>query len=126
MRAAGGVLVRDGEVLLVHRPRYDDWSFPKGKRDKGETDEQCAVREVEEETGLRCWLGPELVPTCYVDGKRRSKIARYWVMTPVAEVEFVPNHEVDELRWVPVDDADALLSYARDIDVLLSWRDQCR
>ena len=61
IRAAGGVLVRDGAVLLVHRPRYDDWSFPKGKLDKGETDEQCAVREVEEETGLRCRLDAELL-----------------------------------------------------------------
>jgi 8-oxo-dGTP diphosphatase len=125
VRAAGGVLVRDGAVLLVHRPRYDDWSFPKGKRDKGETDEQCAVREVEEETGFRCKLGAELLPTVYIDAKRRPKTARYWVMTPVGEVPFVPNDEVDELRWVPINKAENLLSYARDVDVWQSWRDRC-
>ena len=73
-RAAGGIVVRDGRVLVVHRPRYDDWSLPKGKLDAGESWESAAVREVEEETGLRCALGPELTPTSYRDNKERFKV----------------------------------------------------
>ena len=84
VRAAGGVVVRAGadgpEVLLVHRPAYDDWTFPKGKLDRGETEEECALREVEEETGLRCTLGRELGSTTYRDGKGRRKRVRYWLM----------------------------------------------
>ena len=86
IRAAGGVPVRqaggDLEVLLVHRPRYDDWTFPKGKAEPGESDVECALREVEEETGLRCELGRELPSTSYVDGKGRPKRVRYWLMHP--------------------------------------------
>ena len=67
VRAAGGVVVRDGRVLLVHRPKYDDWTFPKGKAEEGESDEECAVREVAEETGLRCTLAQELGATEYRD-----------------------------------------------------------
>jgi len=118
VRAAGGLVRRiDGDgtvlVLVVHRPRYDDWSLPKGKVDRGETDEECARREVEEETGLRCRLGRELASTRYVDRKGRSKQVRYWEM----EVEggsFVPNDEVDEVRWLPLAEARALLTYAHD------------
>ncbi len=117
VRAAGGLVVRPGaagrEVALVHRPRYDDWSLPKGKVDPGETDEDCARREVEEETGLRCRLGRELPSTRYVDRKGRSKQVRYWQM----EVEggaFVANDEVDELRWLAPAEALALLSYDHD------------
>ena len=79
------------EVLLVHRPKYDDWSLPKGKRDPAETDEQCAVREVEEETGLRCRLGRELLPTAYTDARGRAKVVRYWSMSVVGERPFVPG-----------------------------------
>ena len=77
VQAAGGVVVRDGadgpEVLLVHRPAYDDWSFPKGKLEPGESDEECAVREVEEETGLRCALGRELEPTTRTRTRRGGR-----------------------------------------------------
>ena len=117
VRAAGGLVLRPGaegpEVVLVHRPRYDDWSLPKGKVDPGETDEECARREVEEETGLRCTLGRELPSTRYTDRKGRSKQVRYWEME-VVDGAFAPNDEVDELRWLAPDDAVALLSYDHD------------
>jgi len=117
VRAAGGVVLRDGEVLLVHRPRYDDWSFPKGKADPGEIDEDCALREVEEETGLRCALRRELPSTSYTDPKGRPKVVRYWVMEVVGgELGF--EHEVDEARWLSVEAAGRLLSYPRDAEVL--------
>jgi 8-oxo-dGTP diphosphatase len=118
VRAAGGVVWRRGgddrpEVLLVHRPAYDDWTFPKGKREKGETDEACAVRELEEETGLRCRLGPELAEVAYVDRRGRPKRVRYWAST-VVDGRFEPNQEVDLVRWLAVPDAAALLTYDRD------------
>ena len=121
VRAAGGVVVRgtgaEAAVLLVHRPAYDDWTFPKGKVDPGESDEDCAVREVEEETGLRCVLGRELQSTTYDDARGRPKVVRYWVME-VAGGALRFEHEVDGARWLPVDEAAALLAYERDIAVL--------
>ena len=108
-RAGGGV-----EVLVVHRPRYDDWSLPKGKLDRRESWEQAAVREVLEETGLRCRLGRELEPVRYRDHKDRPKLVRYWAMEVVADDGFAPNDEVDELRWVAPDEAATLLTYDRD------------
>jgi 8-oxo-dGTP diphosphatase len=115
--AAGGVVVKDGRVLLVHRPRYDDWTFPKGKLDPGETFEVAALREVEEETGVRCSLGRELPATRY-EVRGLPKLVRYWLMTPEAETAFVPNDETDELRWVTPEEALAILTYDRDRDVL--------
>ena len=118
IRASGGLVVREGEggereVLVVHRPRYDDWSFPKGKLERGETDEDCALREVAEETGLVCELGEELPATEYTDASGRPKRVRYWLMRPVGgRLEFL--HEVDEARWVSREEARALLSYGRD------------
>jgi len=117
VRASGGLVLRDGNVLLVHRPRYDDWSFPKGKAEPGESDEECALREVEEETGLRCSLGRELPSTSYTDPKGRPKVVRYWIMDVVGG-ELVFEHEVDEARWVSPEEAARLLSYPRDLDVL--------
>ncbi len=97
----------------MHRPRYDDWSFPKGKAGPGETDEDCALREVTEETGLVCELAEELPATEYVDAQGRPKRVRYWLMRPVGgELEF--HHEVDGARWVSPEEARALLSYERD------------
>jgi len=121
IRAAGGVVVRDGEdepeVLVVHRPRYDDWTFPKGKAEPGESDEDCALREVEEETGLRCELGEELPRIEYLDARGRPKRVRYWLMHPAGgRLEFL--YEVDEARWVSPDDARELLSYERDLPLL--------
>ena len=124
IRAAGGVVWRtrpDGsvEVLVVHRPHYDDWSLPKGKADPGEDDESCALREVEEETGLRCRLGVELASTSYLDRKGRPKVVRYWAMTRESGAVVAAN-EVDEARWVGIEEAQALLSYPRDRQVLAS------
>jgi 8-oxo-dGTP diphosphatase len=113
VKAAGGLVRRDGRIAVVHRPRYDDWSLPKGKLDPGETWEEAALREVREETGLECELGDELSSTRYHDRKGRSKLVRYWLMDPV-EGEFAPNDEVDELRWLTPAEAAALLTYPRD------------
>jgi 8-oxo-dGTP pyrophosphatase MutT (NUDIX family) len=118
IRAAGGLIARDGRVLLVHRPDYDDWTFPKGKAEHGEPDEACAVREVHEETGLLCALGEELPATKYVDSKGRPKRVRWWRMVPQRDDGFTPNDEIDELRWATPDEARALLSYARDLALL--------
>jgi 8-oxo-dGTP diphosphatase len=115
--AAGGVVVREGRVLLVHRPRYDDWAFPKGKLDPGESFEDAALREVEEETGVRCTLGRELPPASY-EVRGRPKLVRYWLMEPQGEAEFVPNEETDEVRWLTPDEARALLSYDHDRELL--------
>jgi 8-oxo-dGTP diphosphatase len=122
VRAAGGIVVRDGtplELLVVHRPRYDDWSFPKGKAAPGERDEDCALREVEEETGLRCALRAELPSTSYTDSRGRPKRVRYWLMDPVGG-ELAFDHEVDEARWVSVDEAWELLTYRHDVALLKS------
>jgi 8-oxo-dGTP diphosphatase len=116
---AAGCLVRCGaDVAVIHRPQYDDWTFPKGKLDPGETFEQAAVREVREEIGVDGALGDELPPTEYHDHKGRFKIVRYWVMDIDAPPPFAPNDEVDEVRWLPVREARALLSYDRDRDLL--------
>jgi 8-oxo-dGTP diphosphatase len=110
-------------VLLVHRPRYDDWSLPKGKADHGEEDPATALREVAEETGLVCELGPELPTTAYVDNRGRPKVVRYWAMQPTGQAAtFHPNDEVDELAWMPLDDAAGRLTYGRDLPVLDALR----
>jgi 8-oxo-dGTP diphosphatase len=115
VQASDGAL----SVLVVHRPAYDDWSFPKGKAEPGETDEDCALREVEEETGLVCELARELAATDYLDGKRRPKRVRYWLMTVIGgALRF--DFEVDQARWVSVSDAAELLTYERDVALLES------
>lgn len=120
--AAGGVVWRRGrsgdvEVVLIHRPRYDDWSIPKGKLDPGETDERAALREVEEETTVVAELGPELPSTTYLDRSGKQKRVRYWAMTVVSGQPGADN-EVDRAEWVSVADAVGRLSYERDIVVL--------
>lgn len=124
VRAAGGLIFRGSgselELVIVHRPRYDDWTFPKGKAEAGESDEQTAMREVLEETGFTCELGEELPSVTYRDHKDRSKIVRYWAMT-VAQGSFESNEEVDELEWVGSAEAGERLTYDHDVDVLSAF-----
>ncbi len=101
------------ELLLVHREHHDDWTFPKGKLDDGETLERCAEREVLEETGLRCERGSRLPVIEYRDGRDRAKAVVYWLMT-VCEGHFEPNDEVDACGWFDLASARNALSYRRD------------
>jgi 8-oxo-dGTP pyrophosphatase MutT (NUDIX family) len=124
VRAAGAVLVRDGLVAVVHRPKYDDWTLPKGKHEAGEGDRDAAVREVWEETGFEGVIEDDLGTIEYEverSGQTLPKVVRYYVMRAAAG-EFTADAEVDELRWLPQDEAMELLSYARDRDVLSRWR----
>ena len=123
VRAAGGVVWRRGpdglEVLLIHRPRYGDWSFPKGKaKGDSESDEDAAVREVEEEVGLRLALGPELERTGYRDSKGRPKVVRYWAMELPFGEEPIAGDGVDEVAWVSIEGAPGRLTWDRDLAVL--------
>jgi 8-oxo-dGTP diphosphatase len=114
VQAAGGVVLRDGRVCVIHRPDYEDWSLPKGKLTSGERHKDAALREVHEETGLRCALGRELSSQEYVDRKGRPKTVRWWAMTVLADEGLTPSDEVDQRRWVPVGSADAILVYEHD------------
>jgi 8-oxo-dGTP pyrophosphatase MutT (NUDIX family) len=118
IRAAGGVVCRVGpsdetEIAVIHRPAYDDWTLPKGKVEPEETPEDCALREVREETGFKCELVRPLGCTAYVDRRGRDKVACYWVME-VRSGRFRPGIEVDKLVWLPVDQAVKRLTYGRD------------
>jgi 8-oxo-dGTP diphosphatase len=126
--AAGAVVSRKGkdnglEVLLVHRPKYDDWSFPKGKLDPGEHIVAAAVREVAEETGLDIRLGPPLGTVSYQvgNGEPKSKVVHYWVgwVTGSDDVStYRPNNEIDQVAWMPIDEVPDILSYDFDRDTL--------
>lgn len=132
VRASGCVVYRRCdpdrlEVLVVHRPRYDDWSFPKGKLDPGETDEECARRELAEETGLVADLGVELPAAEYTDHKGRPKLVRYWAVEMPADrpdpaVGFEANDEVDRLDWMDEASASLQLSYHHDQELLRGLR----
>jgi 8-oxo-dGTP pyrophosphatase MutT (NUDIX family) len=122
IEAAGGVVVRDPaggdpQVAVIHRPRYDDWSLPKGKLERGEGWAQAAVREVEEEKGYRCTPVRELGSVRYTDRKGRPKTVRYWLMESVGG-SFEPNDEADELRWVGGREAAELLTYPHDRELV--------
>jgi 8-oxo-dGTP diphosphatase len=114
--AAGAVVLHKNAVLLVHRPRYDDWSFPKGKLDRGELSPVAAVREVGEETGVRVRLGVPLSPQRYPNGSRMKTVS-YWHGRVVGDPDvggYQVNDEVDEVAWVPLDKAGKRLSYTFD------------
>jgi 8-oxo-dGTP diphosphatase len=126
IRAAGAVLWRpaagrrDVEIALVHRPRYDDWSHPKGKLKRGEPDADAALREVKEETGMDCVLGEPLPTSRYLVGDR-PKSVRYWAAEAVGG-RFEENDEVDRLLWLPPAAARDRLTHLRDrplVDALL-------
>jgi 8-oxo-dGTP pyrophosphatase MutT (NUDIX family) len=118
VRAAGGLVWRMGsggkEIVVVHRPAYDDWSFPKGKLVDGESELQAALREVEEEISVRGVLGRDLGTVSYIDGKGRPKIVRYWEMTLPTGTELRAANEVDDARWVTLQDAEEMLTYDHD------------
>jgi 8-oxo-dGTP diphosphatase len=125
VRAAGCVVWRPGrkepEVLLVHRPRWKDWSFPKGKLDPGEPAFAAAVREVEEETGLHVHLGPSLPDTRYTVSGGQPKVVNYWCAKPPKRSDvsgYRPNTEIDDVRWVRVSKAARRLTYEYDSDLL--------
>jgi len=109
-------------VVIAHRPRYDDWSFPKGKLVEGEAEADAALREVKEETGYECELGREIGAIEYLDPNARRKVVRYWAMQVVSG-EFAENDEVDAIRWLSIDDALNALSYDRDRALLRRFVD---
>jgi 8-oxo-dGTP pyrophosphatase MutT (NUDIX family) len=124
IQAAGGVAWRpvpDGvEVCLVHRPRYGDWSLPKGKLEPGEHPLSAAVREVAEETDVRA-IPQVRLPSARYHSEGRPKVVDYWTMRAVAAGGFQPDTEVDEVRWLAVDDAVRLVSYPHDAEVLAAF-----
>ncbi len=122
--ANGGVVIRKGGhehenyfCALIHRPRYQDWSLPKGKQDHAEEPLVCALREVLEETGYRCDPLQEILSTSFKDDRGRSKLVRYWLMLAI-EGQFTPNEEVDSIAWLPFHLATNVLTYDRDRQVL--------
>jgi 8-oxo-dGTP diphosphatase len=117
VHAAGGVIVRDGRIAVVHRPHREDWSLPKGKLEEGESFEEAAVREIREETGYAVTLGEALTDVRYEDHKGRPKVVKYWLMSIVGG-DFAANDEVDELRWLAPNDAIALLTYGNDHEIV--------
>ena len=125
--AAGGMVIRQSgpdriEIAIVHRPIREDWSYPKGKVEPKETLTECALREVLEETGLRCRIVSFVGTTEYRDRKDRRKIAAYWMMTP-EEGRFRSSEEVDEMRWVELGEAARLLTYERDRELLVTLQE---
>jgi 8-oxo-dGTP pyrophosphatase MutT (NUDIX family) len=121
IKAGGGLVWRQSslgkEIAIIHRPRYDDWTFPKGKLHKGETWEHAALREVEEETKCRASLGNFAGCSCYLY-EDCPKVVLYWHMQLLEEGEFIPGEEVDHLEWLPVEAALKKLSYAGERQLL--------
>jgi 8-oxo-dGTP pyrophosphatase MutT (NUDIX family) len=135
IKAAGAIVFHhpnnsDIEIVVIHRPRYDDWSFPKGKTDPFETDQEAALREVKEETGLDCEIVTFLGAVNYFDRSGRPKEVKYFVMkekfshNPKPEPSFEAFGEVDLVHWVTPEEAKSLLSYQRDRELLTSFLNQ--
>ena len=138
IRAAGGLVWRmvgqgspqgepepvssmeDLEFALVHRPRYQDWSLPKGKAKKRESSQQAALREVREETGLECELGEELRTVQYLTPKGEEKTVRWWAMTVLKDHGFEPNEEVDRISWVAFEELSRICAFSSDLEVVHS------
>jgi 8-oxo-dGTP diphosphatase len=127
VRAYGGAVWREGirgiEVLLVHRPAYQDWSLPKGKLDPGEEPTACALREVEEETGVACTIGEELGSVTYEEHNKRKGVSllkevTFFEMRPSTTRHRPPDDEVDEMCWSPIDEARELCTYPTDHRIL--------
>ena len=122
VRAAGGIVLQPAttgvEVLVVHRPEYDDWSLPKGKLDPGEDDATAAVREVSEETGVGARIVGDAGSVEYRDHRHRTKIVRYFVMAPTEVAEHTADDEVDRVEWWTTERAITDLTYARDRELL--------
>jgi 8-oxo-dGTP diphosphatase len=108
--------------MLIHRPKYDDWSFPKGKLEEGESFEDAALREVEEESGWRCEIRTELEPTRYTDDKGREKVVRWWEMIARERGSWQANDEVDDVAWVPLSEVDSYLTYELDRELAAQVR----
>lgn len=125
VRAAGCVVWRYGshepEVIVVHRPRWNDWTFPKGKLDRGEKPIAAAAREVEEETGLRVWLGPRLRDDHYTISSGQPKVVSYWCAQAPRKADitrYEPNEEIDQVEWCSLTEARKRLTYPRDVELL--------
>lgn len=130
VRAAGSIVWRYGsdepEVVVVHRPRYDDWSFPKGKLHRGEKPIAAAAREVEEETGLRVRIGPRMRDDHYtMTSTGQPKVVSYWIGRPPPSADltsYQPNDEIDQVVWMSLSKARKRLTYPRDVDLLEEFR----
>ena len=122
IRAAGGVVRRDGLIAVVHRPEHDDWSLPKGKLEPGEDDATAAVREVREETGRDAVIERDLGTVSYEVASSRSKTVRWYLMTASAGAIDTAD-DVDDVRWLAPDGVEEILTYATDRDVLARARE---
>ncbi len=115
--AAGGILERDGEILLVQRPRYQDWSLPKGKLDRGETPLKAALREVREETGYQA-KALNFAGAFGYEVKGAPKVVLYWMMKPLKQGPILDPEEVSEMRWVAVRKALRMMTYELERDLV--------
>ena len=122
IRAAGGVVRRDGLIAVVHRPEHDDWSLPKGKLEPGEDDATAAVREVREETGRDAVIERDLGTVSYEVASGRPKTVRWYLMTAGAGAIDTAD-DVDDVRWLAPDGVEEILTYATDRDVLARARE---